>query len=489
MISSRKIFISCFVSLLIVLSVLSDPKDLIKNLPNYPYYGRQYSGYLELENPNKGLHYIFAESQTDPKNDPLVLWFNGGPGCSSLLAWSQEHGPAIFGTENAIFEINPNSWNKYANVLYIESPAGVGFSYIDSARDNDWYVDDVQAGKENLEALLSFFKKFPQYKQNEFYISGESYAGIYVPYLAYNVLKYNEKQTDAKKIRLNGMLVGNGVTDWKVDTEPALWEFAFTHNIYGPELRKAFLENCADENYEKASCKPVKEKIEILIETINIYDVYRKCYGKKTPTGFTTDVKNVYQYTPWLFNKKYLYNQNYSLFDEQTTPNLDFLTDLAFNSVKPFKDTPPCTDSVGPDTYFNMQEVKDALNLKPSAKDIKWQMCASKIEEHYQPDVNRGSYYLYKDLIGKIRILIYSGTTDAAVPVNGTRRWIKNLNLSVKKPWRYWYSDDLTDISGHVVEYDGLTFVTIRGTGHMVPQWKPAEGLHMLKSFLDKKDL
>ena len=73
-----------------------------------------------------------------------------------------------------------------ANMLYIEQPAGVGYSYCD---------DDV-SGKDNLDAVLAWFQKFPEFQTNELYISGESYAGIYVPYLAHYIDQYNTQYAD-----------------------------------------------------------------------------------------------------------------------------------------------------------------------------------------------------------------------------------------------------------------------------------------------------
>ncbi len=78
---------------------------------------------------------------------------------------------------------NEFSWNKFANVLYIESPAGVGYSYCEGALECT-YTDDKSA-EDNLTAVLAWFDKFPEFKSNELYISGESYAGIYVPYLTW----------------------------------------------------------------------------------------------------------------------------------------------------------------------------------------------------------------------------------------------------------------------------------------------------------------
>lgn len=93
-----------------------------------------YSGHLRVSD-SKQLHYVFVASQADPANDPVVVWFNGGPGCSSLLALFQEHGPFVIDDGEYSLKKNPEPWNKRANILYIESPAGVGFSYAKNISD------------------------------------------------------------------------------------------------------------------------------------------------------------------------------------------------------------------------------------------------------------------------------------------------------------------------------------------------------------------
>ena len=77
----------------------------------------------------KNLHYLYIDSQKDPANDPLIVWFNGGPGCSSILGFTQEHGPYVMDDGTTTFRYNEYTWNKEANMLYIEAPAGVGYSY------------------------------------------------------------------------------------------------------------------------------------------------------------------------------------------------------------------------------------------------------------------------------------------------------------------------------------------------------------------------
>lgn len=205
-----------------------------------------YSGYIDV-NTDKRLHYMFAESQGNASTDPLVIWFNGGPGCSSMLGFVQEHGPYVMENGGDSFHKNDYSWNREANMLYIESPAGVGFSYCGVA--GGCAYDDDQSAADNLAAVLNWYKKFPEYQQHELYISGESYAGIYVPYLANQIHDYNVNNTqnaDVFKPNLKGFMVGNGVTNWKYDTTPAYLEMAYWHGLYDSDLYEAFKDNKCD---------------------------------------------------------------------------------------------------------------------------------------------------------------------------------------------------------------------------------------------------
>ncbi len=109
--------------------------DKMGNLPDAPAFTTDmYSGYLTVTD-TKSLHYVFAESQSDPANDPVVIWFNGGPGCSSMLAFMQENGPLAVDDGEDYIKTNPFPWNTQANMLWIESPAGVGFSLAGTEQD------------------------------------------------------------------------------------------------------------------------------------------------------------------------------------------------------------------------------------------------------------------------------------------------------------------------------------------------------------------
>jgi cathepsin A (carboxypeptidase C) len=69
-----------------------------------------YSGMLNIT-ATKSLHYVFIESMNNATTDPVLLWSNGGPGCSSLLGLFAENGPYILDNNNMVCLENPHTWN------------------------------------------------------------------------------------------------------------------------------------------------------------------------------------------------------------------------------------------------------------------------------------------------------------------------------------------------------------------------------------------
>ena len=157
--------------------------DKMSNLPDAPAFATNtYSGFLNVTD-TKQLHYVFTESMDSPLTDPIVIWFNGGPGCSSLLGMMQELGPIVIDDGQDYLKTNPYPWNKRANVLFLESPAGVGWSI--AGQPSDLNTNDMVQSQDAITALRDWFTKYPEYRHNDLFVSGESYGGIYVPYLAW----------------------------------------------------------------------------------------------------------------------------------------------------------------------------------------------------------------------------------------------------------------------------------------------------------------
>ena len=130
-------------------------------------------------------------------------------------------------------------------MLYIEQPAGVGYS---TCKYQDCHHSDESSSVDNLEFLLGWFEKFPEFKKNTLYISGESYGGIYVPYMAYQIHDYTKNAEE--KINLEGFLVGNGVTNWDHDTLPSMVDQSYYRSVLDLETYDKWVANgCNHNNY------------------------------------------------------------------------------------------------------------------------------------------------------------------------------------------------------------------------------------------------
>ena len=150
-------------------------KGKIDKLPGF--HGKMpsnmYSGYLHASATTR-LFYVFVEAEEiDPDEAPMTAWFNGGPGSSSLDGFWEELGPFEVKKDGTL-ELRPYRWNRLSNMLFIESPVGVGLSY---SLDENYINNDDRTAVENAEALNYFFKNlFPNRVKNKFYLTGESYA-------------------------------------------------------------------------------------------------------------------------------------------------------------------------------------------------------------------------------------------------------------------------------------------------------------------------
>ena len=450
-----------------------NPKeDLVQSLPEYSYEGTLYSGYLKA-GPEKYFHYMFNLADENPEEKPLVLWLNGGPGCSSLDGWSVENGP-MYLNKNGTFTMNEYSWNKAANMLYIESPGGVGFSYINSKLEEDIMIDDDIAAKDNLNALLSFFKKFPEYQKKDFYISGESYAGIYIPTLSIEIINYNKNAPESNKINLKGILVGNGVTDLDYDNNYALLDYAFTHHITSYEFRINYNEYC-NFNYNKDKCAALINNFMNITSKINYYNYIEECEFPTNENGEIDFDSNYFLKNSWAFKNFRKFQKNLQIVNRR----------LKEGSVDNDTLNAPCINDEFMIKYYNREDVKKALHVN---LEKGWNLCSRSIYYRYLTQ-KKASIWAYQTLFENgIRILIFNGDTDMVCSLNGNIEWIENLNLEVIEPWRQWRAfEDENNIAGYVTKYKGLTFCTIKGAGHEVPRFKPKESYYMFSKFIQNE--
>jgi serine carboxypeptidase-like clade I len=208
------------------LSCLGDHPDKMTSFPgwNQPLPSAWYSGYLdyELEGRQVHTHYVLVQAEDIGDEElPLIYWSNGGPGASSLFGLLTEIGPLLLSEESLKTDdyratgiptpqYNPFTWTRLGSLLIIDQPAPVGFSYCNNDTESHscggiaW--TDELTSLNAYTALQTFFTtKFPCLSQKKLYLTGESYAGIYIPTLARRIV-HDTNST----LQLEGFAVGDG---------------------------------------------------------------------------------------------------------------------------------------------------------------------------------------------------------------------------------------------------------------------------------------
>ena len=345
-----------------------------------------------------------------------------------MLAFLQEHGPYVIDDGETTFKRNDYSWNFEANVFYIESPAGVGFSVCNNGTDGCLFNDNNTAVW-NKDAVLAILAKFPEINKNPLYISGESYGGIYVPKLVEQLDLYIQSAQPGDYVpNLKGFMVGNGVTDWKYDTMPAEFEMSYWYGLIDDDLYFKVKNNCDLSYFEFSTpsdeCQAYLDTFDSYVANVNMYDVFGKCY--KTPSAFQ------------------MYGGSSSLTQDEgltatTTKNFFTVADYTpFSYIKrrmeqrKLKETPPCVYAGPVITYLNTDSVKQQLHI--TANSSAWDICSDWVGANYTKLIE-GTIGLYPVFKGRYNMLKYSGDADGVVPTYGTLQWIRNLNWTITEPW------------------------------------------------------
>lgn len=473
--------------------------DLITSLPGLDFETnfKQFSGYLTVsEENNRNIFYWFAESQSDPENDPVVFWTNGGPGCSGLIAFGTEHGPFYY-SKNGTLTPNPYSWNKVANMFYVEQPAGVGFSYSDVK--SDYITGDAKAASDNYILIKKFFERFPEKKSNDFYITSESYGGHYIPELTYQILENNKDDS----INFKGFAVGNPYVD-PFSNDVALYETQYYHSLISSLVYRPWHKKCTDRHTFHLACIILENKMYFESEPgINPYALdYPVCIEEDGTLGRSVLREQGSQ----LMQHRDKYNTDVSLNDLSLHEDDEFVAE-----VKKILDLTPPPEEISRrlkyakykpceinyfTNYLNRKDVREALHILEGLP--KWDSC-SRIVQYSRSDVNTPLIDFYKKIISRglennLNMMVYSGDDDSVCATSGTQYWIYDLDIDVKEDalWNHWYDKD-GQVAGYVTAFDTLggsgnfTFVTVHGAGHELPAYKPEQALEMFTTFLEKK--
>ncbi|CAN8252078.1 unnamed protein product [Cochlearia groenlandica] len=445
--------------------------DRVTELPGQPPVKfRQYAGYVTVnETHGRALFYWFFEATQNPNKKPLLLWLNGGPGCSSVgFGASEELGP--FFPQNSTkpnLKLNPYSWNKAANLLFLESPVGVGFSYTNTSSDISQLGDTVTAS-DSYNFLVNWFKRFPQYKSHDFYIAGESYAGHYVPQLS--ELIYNQNKIASKRyfINLKGLMIGNALLDDETD-QKGMIDYAYDHAVISDNLYKRANQHC-DFKLEHVSkeCNDALDEYFDVYKILDMYSLYSpKCVlaNDNSSVSHSLPGNRPFPGAKGIFRPR-LISQNEGW--RRMAAGYD-----------------PCASEYTED-YMNRKDVQQALHANVTNLSYPWTHCSNSIS--FWSDAPASMLPTLRTLVSAgLRVWVFSGDTDGRIPVTATRYSLKKLGLKTVQDWTPWYTKQ--QVGGWTVEYDGLMFVTVRGAGHQVPTFKPREALQLVNHFLANKKL
>ncbi|TRM61781.1 Alpha/Beta hydrolase protein [Schizophyllum amplum] len=403
---------------------------------------KQYSGYLDIA-ADKHLFFWFFESRNSPKDDPVLLWLNGGPGCSSSTGLLFELGPCRVSEEGLNTTFNPHSWTERANILFLDQPVDVGFSYAEEGTT----VNTSPVSATDVYAFLELFmNRFPEYSTQAFHVAAESYGGHYGPNIGSVIHKENKAvaasgKSDLKIINFTSLILANGLTNPKIQMGA----------VAGLRLRSA-------------QCQALRSRIP------TCQRLMQSCYdfdSRFTSSCYTETGLNPY--------------------DVRRTCDRQKDGDLCYKEMTWI------------DTWMNQPKTKAALGVNPA---LDFASCNMEVNQAFalQGDGAHNSAALLPDIVNDgVRLLVYAGNADMMCNYMGNERWVEALESDFYDEFQSaksipWIDSATGRLAGEVRSAGGngftagnVTFVNVHEAGfgrHMVPFDQPEAALDLITRWL-----
>jgi cathepsin A (carboxypeptidase C) len=410
------------------------PRTSITQKPIFPEKGE--TGLIGVTNNPDGnkMFYWFFPSRSDPQNDPLLIWLTGGPGCSSELAIAFENGPWTV-WPNGTVEINKYSWNSNANLLYVDQPLGTGFS-----------PGTADKLARNASMIKAYFTEFflnwlnlPQYnrfKGHPLFISGESYAGHYIPQIGNALYLLNNPD-----VNLQGLAIGNGWITPMPQNEAYITYTANNKDVINGTGTYTKEEQDKDTKLTQLCNSGIERP-----NPYHAFDHYDAC-GAATPHFFTgSPHTNVYDIR--------------RLCEGHLCYNLGFMQ-----------------------TFFNREDVQKEMGVL-NVLQHPYELCsgppnAALIPQDY---LTNSILEIVPIIEGGVNVMFYTGDKDYICNWEGTHKLLSQFEWTGKKEWN---SIELADSKyGKEKSYLNLRFIKFKDCGHMVPHDNPELALEMINEFI-----
>lgn len=425
-------------------------------------HSKQYTGWLDVG--SKHLFFWYFESQNNP--DDLLLWLTGGPGGSGMIGLMQELGPCVINQFGNGTVYNEYGWSKNANIIFVDQPAGVGFSYVDEGVP---LPASSFTAAEDMHHFLQLFTSdvFPNLSKRNFHITGESYAGHYVPTLGAQIVSQNLLYPKRPQINLKSTFTGNAYVS-PLDTAFGYWETLCSTN---PGVEKPV--------FNQTRCDIMATHLP------RCMDLARVCYNHPDPAICLTAEE-----VCWTGVIEHYDGESGSggrnRFD--ISRPCETKDDLCYPEIQNIE------------KYLNLPWVWDALNV-PKAVG-KYSVYSMDIARAFSL-TNDGGLSMQPQVLylleNGIDVLFYQGNLDLACNTAGNLQWASNMPwkgqpafvAQPKRVWKLgdeevgWFKEVKTETaSGRETTF---AFATVNGAGHMVPFDKPKEALALVDKWLNKR--
>ncbi|WYZ39540.1 hypothetical protein EsH8_III_001454 [Colletotrichum jinshuiense] len=459
---------------------VESPEFTTFSLPEHPHHAvrikeqsdeicdagsRQWTGWLDTG--GKHLFFWYFESLNDPENDPLSLWMTGGPGGSGLVGLMLELGPCLINDNGTGTVHNPHAWNSNSSMIFVDQPAGTGLSYYDEGVTQP--VTSFMAAEDMNVFLRIFYEAFPHLAALPFHIVGESYGGHYIPTLAAEIVHYNnESPAPAFKIPLASVLIGNGY----VSPADTTWGYYETLCTTKPGVPAPV--------FNASSCARIADALPRCMY------LQEACYAFPDPVICAAAGDFCFERIEWLYYQE-----------------------VKAGGRNPFDITAPCeTEDIcygasgAIEAYINSDRVWDALEL-PAGRKHDFRLISMDVNEAFgrSGDAFWSTEAQVKYVLESgVDVLVYNGDLDLSCNTAGNVRWTEKMawagqvefNARDFEPWYAvkggkevragrWKQVSKPTRGGRETRF---AFVTVDGSGHMVPLDQPEVGLQMVRNWL-----
>ncbi|KAJ6589260.1 alpha/beta-hydrolase [Mycena capillaripes] len=443
--------------------------------------------------------------------DPWIIWLNGGPGSSSMIGLMTENGPLqVTGTFSIVQ--NNFSWNKLADTFWIDQPVGTGYSTSDAT---GYVPDEDQMGQDFVGFLSNIVKIFPSLAKRPLYLSGESYAGTYIPYITKSIFSTPNPPVNLKKMIVGDGTLGSAATFQHVPTlttietypqligyDPDVFNYFKTQeHLCGYDLNFTYPQNghfptLSDPSFgssifaarkaHKLSLKTLaKQNGRFSSTSLDKRELARREEWKRSIAGRPNGTLDPF-YGCFIYFELLDYASNFSFPWNSPLGGID-----VYNIPDGLNPEVPSD----PTTFMNDAKTRAALHA-PTSKDWLFSFgfpfggSANGTEFN---DPSPEPMVFLSDLATNasargVGIVFYSGNDDSLVAHRGTEAVIQNMTFGgvqgfTRKPSTP-FTDDKGNFAGIIHQERNLTYALFRGAGHLVPNSVPEAAFVFVREFV-----